>query len=58
MESLKAGLATVSTIRRNHVDLEGRVSHLEGKFEQWEEVLHQFKGGSRILDVLLTIPSE
>jgi hypothetical protein len=43
MESLKAGLATVSTISRNHANLKGRVSRLEGKFEHWEEVLNQIK---------------
>jgi hypothetical protein len=43
MELLKAGLTTVSTISRNQVDLEGRVSRLEGKVEQWEEVMHQIK---------------
>ena len=40
MESLKAGLATVST---DHANLKGRVSRLEGKFENWEEVLNQIK---------------
>ena len=40
MESLKAGLATVST---DHANLKGRVSQLEGKFENWEEVLNQIK---------------
>ena len=43
MESLKAGLATVSTISRDHANLKGRVSRLEGKFEHWEEVLNQIK---------------
>ena len=43
MESLKAGLATVSTISRDHANLKGRVSRLEGKFENWEEVLNQIK---------------
>jgi chromosome condensin MukBEF ATPase and DNA-binding subunit MukB len=43
MELLKAGLATVSTISRDHANLKGRVSRLEGKFEHWEEVLNQIK---------------
>ena len=43
MESLKAGLATVSTISRDHAKLKGRVSRLEGKFEHWEEVLNQIE---------------
>jgi hypothetical protein len=43
MESLKAGLTTVSTISCNHANLKGRVSKLKGKFEHWEEVLNQIK---------------
>ena len=43
MESLMAGLATVSTIMCNHVNLEGRVSWLEGNVEHWEEVVNQIK---------------
>ena len=40
---MKAGLATVSTISRDHAKLKGRVSRLEGKFEHWEEVLNQIE---------------
>ncbi len=43
MESLKAGLATVSTISHDHANLKGRVSRLEGKFDHWEEVLNKIK---------------
>ena len=43
MSSLAAGLATVTTVSRNQVNLEGRVSRLEGKVEQWEEVLNKIK---------------
>ena len=43
MASLKAGLVTVSAVSRNQGNLEGRVSRLEGKVEQWEEVLNKIK---------------
>ena len=43
MALLTAGLATVSTVIRNQVNLEGRVGRLEGKVEQWEEVMNKIK---------------
>jgi hypothetical protein len=43
MASLTAGLATVSAVCRNQVNLKGRVSQLEGKVEKWEEVLNKIK---------------
>jgi predicted nucleic acid-binding Zn-ribbon protein len=43
MASLKAGLVNVSAVSRNQGNLEGRVSRLEGKVEQWEEVLNKIK---------------
>jgi predicted nucleic acid-binding Zn-ribbon protein len=43
MELLKADLATVSLVSRNHVNLEGRVNQLEGKVEQREEVMNKIK---------------
>ena len=43
MSSLAAGLATVTAVSQNQVNLEGRVSRLEGKVEQWEEVLNKIK---------------
>ena len=43
MESLKAGLGTVSAVSCNHVNLEGRVNQLEGKVDQWKEVPNKIK---------------
>ena len=43
MASLTAGLATVSAVCQNQVNLEGRVNQLEGKVEKWEEVLNKIK---------------
>ena len=43
MASLKAGLVNVSAVSRDQGNLEGRVSRLEGKVEQWEEVLNKIK---------------
>ena len=43
MASLTAGLATVSAVSHNQVNLEGRVGQLERKVEQWEEVMNKIK---------------
>ena len=43
MALLTAGLATLSAVIRNQVNLEGRVGRLEGKVEQWEEVMNKIK---------------
>jgi hypothetical protein len=43
MDSLKAGLDMVETMNRNHADLKGRVGKLEGRMENWEKKLNEFK---------------